>query len=168
MQKKNANKNATLKKMRTKMQKKCKLHVFRFFFAFFGGGFVWDSIFSKFAKNLGKMQKTAKIMQKKKRKKCKTNATKNANCICSFFFCIFWKGVLSGLHIFSKIAKNLGKMQKTCKQNAKKKQTKMRKKCKFWKCACFTKTNLQKLHCFLHFCLHFCLHFFCIFLGQGF
>ena len=55
--KKNANKNATLKKNANKNAKKMQIACFSFFFAFFGGGFVWASNFSKIAKNLGKMQK---------------------------------------------------------------------------------------------------------------
>ena len=47
------------------MQIACFSHVF---FAFFGGGFVRASNFSKIAKNLGKMQKKCE-------KKCKKNAT---------------------------------------------------------------------------------------------
>ena len=42
----------------------------------------------------------------------------------------------------------------------KKCEKKMRKKCKFWKCACFTKTNFQKLHCFCIFaCIFACIFF---------
>ena len=86
-------------------------------FAFFAGGFVRASNFSKIAKHLGKMQKQANTNAKNMRNKCKK-----------------------------------------CETNAKK----IQKTCKFWKCACFTKTNFQKLHffafliaCFLHFFLHF-------------
>ena len=115
------------------------------------------------------VQKKCKKKVNKNAKKCKQkcnfkkNANKNAKKMqIAFvrFFCIFWKGFRQGLNFFSKIAKNLGKMQKKCKQNAKKMQTKFRKKCKFWKCACFTKTNFQKLHCFCIFaCIFACIFF---------
>ena len=77
MQKKCKN-NAKKKRKNAKtMRKKCKLHLF-VFLPIFGMGFVRASIFSKIAKNLGKMQKqckkNAKQNAKKKRKKCKTNA----------------------------------------------------------------------------------------------
>ena len=46
------------------------------FFEFFGGVFVRASIFSKIAKNLGKMQKESKKNAKKMWNKCKKNAKK--------------------------------------------------------------------------------------------
>ena len=152
MKKKKANKNAN-----KNASKNAKKNANCMFFAFFGGGFVRASNFSKIVKNLGKMQK-------KMRKKCEKN-TKKIKQMQIAFFCIFWRGFVRASN-FSKIAKNLGKMQqkcknnaKKCKKNAKQMQKKMRKTCKFWKCACFTKTNFQKLH---FFCM-FALHVFCIF-----
>ena len=186
MQSENAKKkrpqNKSAKKMQTKMQKKMQAkmqlkkktnnNAKKMQIAFFGRGFVRASNFSKFAKNLGKMQKKCEKHAKNIRKKCekiqkKTN--KNVNCI----FLHFLDGVLSGLQIFSKIAKNLGKMQKKMEKNKKKKKgetnAKKNKKCKqkwkFWKCACFTKNNKFPEVAFFIACFAFC---FCIFLGHGF
>ena len=80
---KQCEKNAknTKKKCKTnakKIQKKTNANCM--FFAFFGGGFVRASNFSKIAKILGKMQKKAKQMQKKSKHMQQTmqkNAKKN-------------------------------------------------------------------------------------------
>ena len=97
---------------------------------------------NKNAKNANK-NATLKKMRTKMQKKCKLHV--------SFAFLHFLEVVLSLLQIFQKLQKTQVKCKKKSKQNAKKMQTKMRKKCKFWKCACFTKTNFQKLHCFCIF-----------------
>ena len=51
--------NTSAKKCKKSKQKCQKMQIacFSLFFAFFGGGLVWASNFSKMEKNLGKMQK---------------------------------------------------------------------------------------------------------------
>ena len=79
------------------MQKKCKKNKTNancIFFAFFGGGFVRASNFSKIAKHLGKLQKRSKQNAKNMRKTCKkmrNKCKKNAKQMQTLEMCMFYK-----------------------------------------------------------------------------
>ena len=120
-----------------------------FFFAFFGGGFVRASNFSKIVKNLGKMQKKMQKNAKKMQKKCEKNAKKYKKIKqmqIAFFFAFFGVGFVRASN-FSKLAKNLGKMQKKCEKNAKKMQ--ILEMCMFYK------NKFPEVAFLLAFFLHF-------------
>ena len=79
-----------------KKYQKDKKHANCMFFAFFGGGFVRASNFSKIARNLGKMQKQCKKMRKnaKKMKKCEKK-------LQILEMCMFYKTKFQKLHFFA-------------------------------------------------------------------